>query len=134
MSLTLRNTNVGKLSAEPYDVCIVGGGINGAVSAAALAAQGVSVALIDRGDFAGETSSQSSNLAWGGIKYMETLEFPLVWNLCESRNHLVSKLPIDGSGDSLSHDHREGLSFSALVRLFGVARLLGDGAFCHAAT
>ena len=93
MSLTLRNTNVGKLSAELYDVCIVGGGINGAVSAAALAAQGVSVALIDRGDFAGETSSQSSNLAWGGIKYMETLEFPLVWNLCDSRNHLSRSYP-----------------------------------------
>ena len=93
MSLTLRNTNVSKLSVKPYDVCIVGGGINGAVSAAALAAQGASVALIDRGDFAGETSSQSSNLAWGGIKYLETLEFPLVWKLCDSRNHLSRSYP-----------------------------------------
>ena len=55
--MKLRNSNVRRLSIEEYDVLIVGGGINGAVSAAALAAKGVKVALIDRGDFAGSTSS-----------------------------------------------------------------------------
>ena len=85
MSSLLRNTNLQKLSSREFDVCIVGAGINGAVSAAALAAQGVDVALIDKGDFGGATSSQSSNLAWGGIKYLETWEFPLVWKLCKSR-------------------------------------------------
>ncbi len=52
---------------------MLGGGINGAVSAAALAARGAKVALIDRGDFASATSQESSNLVWGGIKYLETL-------------------------------------------------------------
>ena len=93
MSSLLRNTNLQKLSSREFDVCIVGAGINGAVSAAALAAQGVDVALIDKGDFGGATSSQSSNLAWGGIKYLETWEFPLVWKLCKSRNHLVRNYP-----------------------------------------
>ncbi len=93
MSSNLRNTNLRKLRSQVFDVCIVGGGINGAVSAAALAAQGVSVALIDKGDFGGSTSSQSSNLAWGGIKYLETWEFPLVWRLCRSRNHLARSYP-----------------------------------------
>ncbi|MEM7280352.1 MAG: glycerol-3-phosphate dehydrogenase/oxidase [Pseudomonadota bacterium] len=93
MSLSLRNTNVCKLQDREFDVCIVGGGINGAVSAAALSAQGAKVALIDRGDFGGSTSSQSSNLAWGGIKYLETWEFPLVWKLCKSRNHLTASYP-----------------------------------------
>ena len=51
---TLRNTNVKKLGEQPFDVLIVGGGINGAVAAASLAGRGVRVALIDRGDFAGE--------------------------------------------------------------------------------
>ena len=93
MSLSLRNTNVSKLQSQEFDVCIVGGGINGAVSAAALAGQGAKVAIIDRADFGGSTSSQSSNLAWGGIKYLESWEFPLVWKLCKSRNHLCKNYP-----------------------------------------
>src|SRR6187549_2353017 len=89
----LRATNIDSLSRETFDVLILGAGINGAVAAAALAARGARVALIDRGDFAGFTSQQSSNLAWGGIKYMETFEFPLVRKLCVSRNHLIRSYP-----------------------------------------
>ena len=91
--MNLRNSNIKKLGSETYDVLIIGGGINGAVSAAALAARGVSVALIDREDFASGTSSESSNLAWGGIKYLESYEFPLVNKLCKSRNHLMESYP-----------------------------------------
>ncbi|MDG0999697.1 MAG: glycerol-3-phosphate dehydrogenase/oxidase [Pseudomonadales bacterium] len=92
-AMKLRNSNVRRLGNEEYDVLIVGGGINGAVSAAALAAKGVKVALIDRGDFAGSTSSESSNLAWGGIKYLESYEFLLVNKLCKSRNYLMDHYP-----------------------------------------
>ncbi len=91
--MKLRNTNLDKLRRRRFDVLIVGGGINGAVSAAALSARGASVAMIDRGDFAGGTSQHSSNLAWGGIKYMETWEFPLVRALCMSRNRLMRNFP-----------------------------------------
>lgn len=91
--MNLRNSNLKKLREETYDVLILGGGINGAVAAAALAAKGVQVALIDRGDFAGSTSSNSSNLAWGGIKYLESYEFLLVNKLCKSRNHLMRSYP-----------------------------------------
>lgn len=91
--MTLRESNLAKLRDKTFDVVIVGGGINGAVAAAALSARGASVALIDRGDFAGGTSQESSNLAWGGIKYMETWEFPLVRALCKSRNHLIRNYP-----------------------------------------
>ncbi|MCB1686882.1 MAG: FAD-dependent oxidoreductase, partial [Halioglobus sp.] len=66
MTATLRNSNLKKLGEKPFDVLVVGGGINGAVAAASLAGRGVRVALIDRGDFAGGVSSNSSNLAWGG--------------------------------------------------------------------
>jgi glycerol-3-phosphate dehydrogenase len=76
-----------------FDVVVVGGGINGAVAAAAASARGGKVALVDRGDFGGETSQSSSNLAWGGIKYLETYEFGLVRKLCVSRNHLLKALP-----------------------------------------
>ena len=79
--MKLRESNLDKLGQRVFDALIVGGGINGAVSAAALAAQGAKVALIDQGDFAGFTSQESSNLAWGGIKYLEGFEFGLVRKL-----------------------------------------------------
>lgn len=91
--MTLRASNLARLDDGEYDVLIVGGGINGAVSAAALAGQGVRTALVERGDFSGGTSQESSNFAWGGIKYMETLEFPLVRKLCVSRNRLIRAYP-----------------------------------------
>lgn len=91
--MKLRETNITKLKEETFDVLVLGGGINGAVSAAALAAKGVKVALIDKGDFAGFTSSNSSNLAWGGIKYLENFELLLVNKLCKSRNHLMKHYP-----------------------------------------
>jgi len=91
--MTLRSENLARLKSDPFDVLVLGGGINGAVAAACLSARGLRVALIDRGDFAGFTSQQSSNLAWGGIKYMETFEFGLVRKLCRSRNLLLKSYP-----------------------------------------
>ena len=72
---------------------IVGGGINGAVSAAVLAGRGAKVALVDRGDFGSFTSQASSNLVWGGFKYLEGYEIPLVRKLCVSRNRLIKSYP-----------------------------------------
>ena len=91
--MKLRDSNIDRLRAETFDALVIGGGINGAVSAAALAARGVKVALIDARDFAGFTSQQSSNLVWGGIKYMEGYEFGLVAGLCKSRNELLDSFP-----------------------------------------
>ena len=91
--MILRQTNVQKLRTTTFDTLILGGGINGAVAAASLATKGVQVALIDRGDFAGSTSSSSSNLVWGGIKYLENYEFLLVNKLCKSRNQLMRSYP-----------------------------------------
>ena len=91
--MRLRARNVQQLSGTRFDALIIGGGINGAVSAAALASKGARVALIDRGDFAGFTSQESSNLAWGGIKYLEGYELPLVRDLCRARNQLIGSYP-----------------------------------------
>lgn len=91
--MSLRYTNIDKLDDGVFDVLVIGGGINGGVSAASLAARGVKVALIDRDDFAGDVSSNSSNLAWGGIKYMESYEFLLVRKLCKCRNQLMREYP-----------------------------------------
>ena len=89
----LRQRHLQALAETTYDVLILGGGINGAVSAAALSGNGVKTALIEQRDFAGFTSQQSSNLAWGGIKYLETFEFALVRQLCKSRNALLRHYP-----------------------------------------
>ena len=78
---------------EQFDVAIVGAGINGAVAAAALSAAGQRVLVIDRGDFAGFTSQESSNLVWGGIKYLQSYEFLLVFKLCLARNRLMRAYP-----------------------------------------
>lgn len=91
--MNLRDSNSEKLSESTFDALVVGGGINGAVAAASLSGRGASVALIDQRDFAGFTSQQSSNLAWGGIKYLESNDFSLVWKLCKSRNHLIENYP-----------------------------------------
>ena len=88
-----RHEQLQRLRHGIFDVLIVGGGINGAVSAAALSARGLKVALVEGGDFASETSSSSSCLVWGGIKYLQTLEFALVRNLCRARNTLMQAFP-----------------------------------------
>ena len=62
--MTLRESNIERLESENFDALIIGSGINGAVSAAALAARGIRVALIDAGDFAGFTAS--SLPTWSG--------------------------------------------------------------------
>lgn len=91
--MALRATQLDRLRDGSFDVLVVGGGINGAVSAAALAGRGASVALIDRGDWGHFTSQESSNLVWGGFKYLENYELPLVFGLCRSRNRLMKTYP-----------------------------------------
>ncbi|MEM9653408.1 MAG: FAD-dependent oxidoreductase, partial [Actinomycetota bacterium] len=90
---TLRSSMVSAMDGGHYDVFIVGGGINGAVSAAALTNRGLRVALAERGDFANMTSQESSNLVWGGFKYLQNYELPLVFKLCRSRNKLMRAYP-----------------------------------------
>ena len=77
-----------KLKNQNFQVAIVGGGINGAVSAAALAAGSVKVALIDRGDFAGVTSQESSNMVLVLERTSLILEEP-------TKNYLVVVLLAD---------------------------------------
>ncbi len=91
--MSLRGANVARMRDQLFDVLIVGAGINGAVSAASLAGRGASVAMIDRGDFGHFTSQESSNLVWGGFKYLENYEIPLVVGLCRSRNRLMKAYP-----------------------------------------
>jgi len=125
----LRDTNLARLPAEAFDVLVVGGGINGAVSAACLSARGVRVALVDRGDFAGMTSQQSSNLAWGGIKYLESYEFGLVRKLCLARNQLIRAYPSTVQPIGFYLTHERGFRRSRLLLWLGtwLYWLIGSG-------
>lgn len=89
----LRSRQLDQLDGGEFDVLVIGAGINGAVSTAALASRGLKVAIVDRGDFAGFTSQESSNLVWGGFTYLKTYEFGLVRKLCMARNRLITAFP-----------------------------------------
>ncbi len=76
-----------------YDLAIIGGGINGAGIARDAAGRGLSVALFERGDLAGATSSASSKLIHGGLRYLEHYEFRLVAEALAERETLLSTAP-----------------------------------------
>ncbi len=67
----IRTTNIEKLKTEEFDVLIIGAGASGAGSALDATLRGMKVALIDRGDFVSETSSKSTKLIHGGVRYLE---------------------------------------------------------------
>ena len=71
------------------DVLVVGGGITGAGIALDLATRGLEPVLIDRGDWAGATSSASSRLVHGGLRYLEQFELSLVRESCLERALLL---------------------------------------------
>ncbi len=89
-----------ELTDGAYDVVIIGGGIAGAGAARDLALRGVSVALLDKADFASGTTSRSSKLIHGGLRYLELWDFGLVRESLRERQalrrlapHLVRPLP-----------------------------------------
>tara|TARA_B100000700_G_scaffold277747_1_gene325322 strand:+ start:1494 stop:3050 length:1557 start_codon:yes stop_codon:yes gene_type:complete len=88
-----REQSLDALDGGRFDALVVGGGINGAVSALALSAHGYRVALVERDDFASGTSQESSCMVWGGFKYLESRDLKLVAGLCDSRNRLAKAFP-----------------------------------------
>ncbi len=81
------------LGGRVFDVLVVGGGITGAAAARDAAGRGLSVALVDAGDFAGGTSSRSSRLIHGGLRYLETYGFSLVFEASAERRRLLELAP-----------------------------------------
>lgn len=79
--------------SEKFDMLIIGGGINGAGVARDAAGRGLSVALCEQGDFAGATSSASTKLIHGGLRYLEYYEFRLVAEALHEREHLLNIAP-----------------------------------------
>lgn len=82
------------MGGEPvYDLLIVGGGINGVGIARDAAGRGLSVLLCEQGDLAGHTSSSSTKLVHGGLRYLEYYEFNLVRKALQEREVLLRAAP-----------------------------------------
>ena len=92
-SFANRIQNIGKMKAQEFDLVIIGGGINGAGVARDASARGMKVALIETRDFASGTSSKSSKLIHGGIRYLENFEFKLVFEALNERTKLFEMAP-----------------------------------------
>jgi glycerol-3-phosphate dehydrogenase len=87
-----RADDLSRLGKEHFDVLVIGGGINGVGVALDAVTRGLSVALIESNDFASGTSSRSSKLIHGGLRYLEQYDFRLVREALHERELLVSSL------------------------------------------
>jgi glycerol-3-phosphate dehydrogenase len=83
-----RQEQIERLRRESFDLAVIGGGINGAAIARDASMRGLRVAMIDRGDFAGETSSRSSKLIHGGLRYLPQGQLRLVRQALRERERL----------------------------------------------
>ncbi len=89
----VRSQILERMSHEEFDVVIIGGGITGVGAARDAASRGMKVALVEARDFAQGTSSRSSKLIHGGIRYLENLEFHLVFEALSERRLLFDMAP-----------------------------------------
>jgi glycerol-3-phosphate dehydrogenase len=81
------------LEAEEFDLLVIGGGITGTGVALDAAARGLRTALVERDDFASGTSSKSSKLVHGGLRYLEQREFRLVYEALYERQRALENAP-----------------------------------------
>jgi glycerol-3-phosphate dehydrogenase len=88
-----RQQAIEAMRSEIFDLAVIGGGITGAGIARDAASRGMRVALIEAKDFASGTSSRSSKLIHGGIRYLENLEFHLVFEALSERQRLFEIAP-----------------------------------------
>ena len=106
-SAQTRAANLARMAEGRFDVLVIGGGITGVGIALDAAARGLSVALVEKDDFASGTSGRSSRLIHGGIRYLEHREFGLVREALAERRillrlapHLVRPIPMYVLADS----------------------------------
>lgn len=144
--LPTRAQRLAELERRPPDVLVVGGGITGAGLALDLAARGIRCALVERDDWASATSSASSRLIHGGLRYLEQFEFGLVRDSCLERGLLLDNaaglvwperfvFPVHRGGPTGRLKLAAGLGLYTLVsvpRVLGLPRLLSARAVARA--
>src|SRR5712691_9903098 len=93
LAATARTAYVERLARERFDVLVIGGGITGAGVALDAAARGYRVALVEKVDFASGTSSKSTKLAHGGIRYLPQFDFAMIHEGVVERGLMVRNAP-----------------------------------------
>ncbi len=89
----MRRFGLGDVAGRTFDIAIVGGGITGASTARDAALRGLSTVLVEKGDFASGTSSRSTKLLHGGVRYLESYQFRLVRESCRERELMLKLAP-----------------------------------------
>lgn len=92
LNASQRQRHLAAMSSETFDVVVVGGGITGVGAALDAASRGLRVALVEQRDYASGTSSRSSKMFHGGLRYLEQLEFGLVREALRERNLMLNRL------------------------------------------
>src|SRR4051812_47344681 len=88
-----RPTALDRLEHGHFDVLVIGGGITGAGVALDAASRGLRTAVVERDDFASGTSSKSSKLVHGGLRYLQQGEIRLVYQALHERQRLLKNAP-----------------------------------------
>lgn len=89
----MKRVSLDDLSGQTFDLLIIGGGATGACAARDAALRGLSTVLLEKEDFASGTSSRSTKLLHGGIRYLEKFEFGLVKEACQERELMMTLAP-----------------------------------------
>ena len=89
----LRSEMLQRLGSETFDLLVIGGGITGVGIAQDAAYRGLRVALVEKGDFASGTSYASTKLLHGGLRYLEHMQFKLMYEALHERNRLTRLAP-----------------------------------------
>ncbi len=92
-SAQTRCDNLDRMRSTHFDILVIGGGITGVAIARDAALRGYSTALVEQADFASGTSSRSSKLVHGGVRYLENFEFGLVFEACRERRYSLHSSP-----------------------------------------
>ncbi len=116
------------MSTSSYDVVVLGAGMTGAGVALDAASRGLRVALIDRGDIASGTSSKSSKMVHGGLRYLQQKEFRLVYENLRERQRLLNNAPflVEPLPFLIPLFGSHGVASKALVRGYSTALRLYD--------
>ena len=87
-----RSAALRTMASQELDILVVGGGVVGAGAALDAVTRGLTVGLVEARDFASGTSSRSSKLVHGGLRYLEMLDFALVREALKERGLLLQRL------------------------------------------
>ncbi len=123
-----RGTSLAALADQTFDVLVIGGGVTGAGVALDAASRGLRTALVEKGDFASGTSSKSSKLVHGGLRYLQQGDVRLVYEALRERQRLLRNAPhlVDVMPFLIPMFGKDGVIHPKLARALGSAMWMYD--------